>query len=1481
MEPFVEISEDNKQVKDKTASKLVAIKIGLASSEKIRSWSKGEVKKPETINYRTLRPERGGLFCEKIFGPTKDYECYCGKYKRPRYKGTICDRCGVEVTSSKVRRLRMGHIDLAAPVAHIWYFKGTTSYIGSVLDLSNKEVEEIVYFSRYLILDPKDSGLQKFKTLSEDEYEYWVKQLGRSAIEVEHLNDGNYQVIDPKGTFLEAGRILTPDEYEYYTYSFGQDYFVAKMGAEAIKEALESINVEELSKQIREDMNSTSAQSPKRLKMIKRFRVLEFFRKSGANPAWMVLDAIPVIPPDLRPMVQLDGGRFATSDLNDLYRRVINRNNRLKKLCDMGAPEIIIRNEKRMLQEAVDALFDNERRLKPVTGTHDRPLRSLSDIIEGKQGRFRQNLLGKRVDYSGRSVIVVGPTLKLHQCGLPKEMALELFKPFVIHELIKRGLTGNVKGAKRKIERGENVIWDILAEVIQGHPVFLNRAPTLHRLGIQAFEPVLIEGKAIQLHPLVCTAFNADFDGDQMAVHVPLSLEAQAEARVLMLSSHNLLSPANGQPLVTPSQDMVLGLHYLTSFEKNPTFRTEEDALDAYKRGEIDETRKIDVYCERVNGYLTTCIKKIRSGQPFLFFIDKNDAITRYQMDSVSSSFDFKLSIIDRIALKINNEFLSTSVGQILFNEILPSEWPYYREPLTKKRIGKIVRQCYEDFGLTRTVKLVDDLKDMGFKYAKESGISISIDDLVVPPEKKEIIKKAEDEIRKFDEFVSEGTMTQEEKDAKVREKWNMVTDEVKDRMNTSMGERNPVFMMANSGARGNIDQVRQLAAMRGLMSDPHGRIIPIPIKANLKEGMNMMEYFISTYGARKGLVDTALRTSNSGYLTRRLVDVAQEIIVREEDCGSEESLIVTDIYDGTKVVLELKERIIGRFSAEDIYDVDGKIIVKRNELITPPVADKIVDAGIKEVAVRSPLTCKTPHGVCQKCYGWSMATREVVELGEAVGIIAAQSIGEPGTQLTMRTFHTGGVALHRSKHIERSKISGLVKFDSIKTFTFLNDNIENTIAISEGNIIIKGETTDKVFVNRGMLLHVKDGSLVKENDLLIEEDEDNEYLIGEKGNTVYYTMPIEERIISENNVITIASQNGEVLFTREKPVIIKVNANLDLKVKDREKVVPGKEIAEGITSPVLGMVIIPKIEPVLDSETGEMVTHVYIYQGDFASCNKNSRLFVKDSTKLSATTLVAISPKSKESAVKTKDIIQGLPRVEELFEARKPKNAAILSEIDGIVHIIANSDTDPIKIIIEGLDETKEIVVPASTQLQVSDGAFVKKGDPLTEGQFYPQDILRTKGIDAVKQYIVNEIQKVYRDQSVSIHDKHIEIIVRQMTKRVKIKNDGDSDWLPGEYVDRGEFEEVVKELTLQGKTPPEAEDAVLGITKSSLNTSSFIAAASFQETTRILTEASIRGKVDYLRGLKENVVIGRLIPAGTGFDLYEKYDYIKVSDK
>ncbi|PMB77279.1 MAG: DNA-directed RNA polymerase subunit beta'', partial [Fervidicoccus fontis] len=671
--------------------------------------------------------------------------------------------------------------------------------------------------------------------------------------------------------------------------------------------------------------------------------------------------------------------------------------------------------------------------------------------------------------------------------------------------------------------------------------------------------------------PLVCAAFNADFDGDQMAVHVPLSLEAQAEARVLMLSSHNLLSPANGQPLVTPSQDMVLGLHYFTSFEKNPTFRSEEDAIDAFKKGEIDETQKIDVYCERVNGYLTTCVKKIQTGQPFLFFIDKNDAITRYQIDSVKPPHKFSLSLIDRIAVKIDKEFLATSVGQILFNEILPGKWPYYREPLTKKRIAKIVRQCYEDFGLTRTVKLVDDLKDIGFKYAKESGISISIDDLVVPAEKKEIIKRAEEEIKRFDEFVSEGTMTQEEKDAKVREKWNMITDEIKDRMNSSMGERNPVFMMANSGARGNIDQVRQLAAMRGLMSDPHGRIIPIPIKANLKEGMNMMEYFISTYGARKGLVDTALRTSNSGYLTRRLVDVAQEIIVREEDCGSEESIVVSDLMDGTKVILELKDRIIGRFSAEDIYDADGKLIVKRNELITPSIADKIVDAGIKEVAVRSPLTCKTPHGVCQKCYGWSLATREVVELGEAVGIIAAQSIGEPGTQLTMRTFHTGGVALHRSKNIERSKISGTVKFESLKTFTFLNDNIETTIAISEGNIVIKGETSVKVFVNRGMLLHVKDGSFVKENDILVEEDEDNEYLIAEKGNIVFYAMPVEERVISENNVISIASQNGEVLFTKEKPIIIKVNANLDIKIKDREKVVPGKEIAEGITSPVLG----------------------------------------------------------------------------------------------------------------------------------------------------------------------------------------------------------------------------------------------------------------------------------------------------------------------
>jgi len=1154
-----------------------AIQIGLASPEQIREWSRGEVKKPETINYRTLKPERDGLFCERIFGPIKDWECHCGKYKRVRYKGIVCDRCGVEVTKAKVRRERMGHIELAAPVSHIWYFKGIPSRMGLILDMSPRSLEKILYFASYAVLDPRDTPLLKKQLLNEKEY--------REAVD-----------------------------------KYGDDSFTAGMGAEAIKALLHEIDLEALGKGLKEELKNSSGQ--KKIRIIRRLEVVESFRKSGNNPEWMVVDVIPVIPPDLRPMVQLDGGRFATSDLNDLYRRVINRNNRLKKLLDLGAPDIIVRNEKRMLQEAVDALIDNGRRGRPVTGPGNRPLKSLSDMLKGKQGRFRQNLLGKRVDYSGRSVIVVGPELRMYQCGLPKEMALELFKPFVMKKLVEGGVAHNIKSAKRMVERVMPQVWDVLEEVIQDHPVLLNRAPTLHRLGIQAFQPVLVEGRAIKLHPLVCTAYNADFDGDQMAVHVPLSVEAQAEARFLMLAAGNILKPSDGKPVCVPTQDMVLGSYYLTIDREGGKgegreFSSPDEAIMAYQLGEIDIHAKIKVK-----------IRKLVDG------VEKSGII-------------------------------ETTVGKIIFNESIPQDLGFVDRSkpenvhllevdflVTKKSLGKIIDKCYMKYGPTETSIMLDKIKAKGYHFSTIGAITVSVSDMIVPEEKKTLLEEAEATVDKIEKLYKRGFISEEERYERVIDKWTKTTEDVANALMDGMSQFNPILMMADSGARGSKSQIKQLAGMRGLMANPSGKIIELPIKASFREGLDVLEYFISTHGARKGNADTALKTADSGYLTRRLVDVSQDVIVRHEDCGTDLGFNVSEIKEGSEVVESLSERLTGRYSAEDITDPEtGEVLVKKDEYMDANMAERIEKAGIKNVKIRSVFTCRAKIGVCAKCYGMNMGTAQKINIGEAVGIVAAQSIGEPGTQLTMRTFHTGGVA----------------------------------------------------------------GA----------------------------------------------------------------------------------------------------------------------------------------------------------------DITQGLPRVEELFEARKPKGLAIVTEIAGTVRIEETKKKRTVVVVSEDGEEVS-YDIPFGSRLKVDNGDTISAGDEITEGSVNPHDILRIKGIDGVRNYLLSEVQKVYRLQGVDINDKHLEVVVRQMTRKVKIVEPGDTDLLPGVMIDIFDFEEENQRVIENGGEPAKCEQTLLGITKAALATDSFLSAASFQETTRVLTDAAIKGKIDPLVGLKENVIIGKLIPAGTGM---MKYRSVKLN--
>ena len=1346
---------------------LEAIRISLASPEKIRSWSHGHVTKPETINYRTFKPERDGLFCARIFGPVTDWECLCGKYKRMKHRGVICDKCGVEVTQAKVRRERMGHIELASPCSHVWFFKGLPSRIGHLLDIPLRELEKVLYFESYIVIA--------------DEKE--IEELGLPLKEKELIADDRYRQLKQEypGKFTEE---------------------VARMGAEAIKILLSKADIPELSELMREKMKTETSQQ-KKLKYSKRLKVVESFRKSGNKPEWMILDVIPVIPPELRPLVPLDGGRFATSDLNDLYRRVINRNNRLSKLIELRAPEVIVRNEKRMLQEAVDALFDNGRRGRVLRGVNNRPLKSLSDTLKGKQGRFRQNLLGKRVDYSGRSVIVVGPELKLHQCGLPKKMALELFKPFIYNKLESEGHAATIKQAKEKVEMQEEVVWDILEKVIKDHPVLLNRAPTLHRLGIQAFEPVLVEGKAIKLHPLTCTAFNADFDGDQMAVHVPLSAEAQIEASVLMLASNNILSPASGQPIAVPTQDIVLGCYYLTRAAEGTkgegrAFSSIDEVLLALDAKEVGTQTRIRL---RHNGKL----------------ID---------LETERDSQD----VIKATPKEIKNHTINTTVGRVIFNDQLPKEMPYINGILKKKGLGSLVSFCFLRYGHSNTVVMLDKLKELGFLYATKAGISIGIDDMVTPPNKPRLVREAENEVAKVEQQYKDGVITNGERYNKVVAIWSEVTEKVADEMFKEMSKRenelkelNPILVMADSGARGNQQQIRQLAGMRGLMAKPSGEIIETPIHANFREGLNVLQYFISTHGARKGLADTALKTADSGYLTRRLVDVSQDVIISEDDCGTIKGIWAEPIIEAGDIIEGLRERIIGRVSLVDIHDpITSQLLAKAGQQMDEDLATEIQNAGIERLRIRSVFTCESRRGVCVKCYGRNLATGHSVEMGEAVGVIAAQSIGEPGTQLTMRTFHIGGTATRISEvSAHEARTAGMVKYDELNT---LKNRTGKIVAMNRnGSIVIvddRGREVDRYPVAYGATLNFPDGARCQEGDKVAEWDPYSRAILTEFGGHVHWKDLIEgETVHEDTDEVTGLSRNIVMDSTNEK----------------RQ----------------------PRIE--IRNDAGKVLK---TYPMPI-----RANLMVGRDDLVEAGDVLAKTP--RESA-RTKDIVGGLPRVVELFEARKPRETAVMSEIDGVIKFGSITKGSQKVIAVSETGEEREYSIPRGTHINVQEGDRVKAGEPLMDGPLNPHDILAVQGTEALQRYLVNAIQEVYRLQGVHINDKHIEVVVRQMLRWVRIKDVGDTEFLLEEQVDKFRFaDENARVETAEGQ-PSTAEPLLLGITKASLSTESFISAASFQETTRVLTEAAISGRVDYLRGLKENVIMGRLIPAGTGMDYY-----------
>ncbi len=1333
-----------------------AIRISLASPEKIRSWSHGEVTKPETINYRTFKPERDGLFCARIFGPVTDWECLCGKYKRMKHRGVICDKCGVEVTVSKVRRERLGHIELASPCSHVWFFKGLPSRIGHLLDISLRDLEGVLYFESYVVVDPGEAPVKE-REIIKDEARF--REL-----------DSQYRV---------SG-------------------FKAMMGAEAIKELLKRVNLEELSVELRDRMRAeTSLQ--KRLKYAKRLKVVEAFRKSGNKPQWMILDVIPVIPPELRPLVPLDGGRFATSDLNDLYRRVINRNNRLKKLMDLHAPEVIVRNEKRMLQEAVDALFDNGRRGRVLRGANNRPLKSLSDTLKGKQGRFRQNLLGKRVDYSGRSVIVVGPELKLHQCGLPKKMALELFKPFIYHRLEQTGHCTTIKQAKEMVEMQEPIVWDILEEVIKDHPVLLNRAPTLHRLGIQAFEPVLVEGKAIKIHPLVCTAFNADFDGDQMAVHIPLSPEAQVEASVLMLASHNILSPASGQPITVPTQDMVLGLYYLTKAKVNAkgegrVFANIEEVLLALEAKAVETLTPI----------------RLRHTGAVL------DMTTAYDDQD----------LLHTEPVHYERQYISTTVGRAILNDSLPPGMPYVNGLLKKKGIGQLVNYCYLNLGLEVTVKMLDRIKELGFTYATRSGLSVGLDDMVIPDSKYTLVRDAEKQRFAVQQQYLDGAITNGERNNKVIQLWSSITEMVADEMFNNMkradkeGTMNPIYIMADSGARGSKQQIRQLSGMRGLMAKPSGEIIETPITANFREGLTVLEYFISTHGARKGLADTALKTADSGYLTRRLVDVAQDVIVSEHDCGTVEGIYVTAIVESGEIIEPLRDRIIGRVSLEKIKDYEGNVIVEINQEVTDDLASAVQAAGVEKVKIRSVLTCESRRGVCQLCYGRNLGSGRMVELGEAVGVIAAQSIGEPGTQLTMRTFHIGGTA---SRVNEQSRVDakngGTVRFINLATVRAKNGNLV-TMNRSGAIVIVddRGREKERYVVIYGAKLMVEDGQQVEPGSALLEWDPYTFAILTEIGGTVQFK-DLQEGITLNEEVDEVTGLSrlvvGESSDEKRQPALIIKGAK-----GNKRYLMPSR-------------------------------AHLMVQDGD--------EVFPGD-----------ILAKIPRETTRTKDITGGLPRVQELFEARKPRETAIISEVDGVVRFGEVSKGQRKLYVTTDSGEEREYSVPRGVHVNVQEGERLHAGEPLMDGPLNPHDILAVLGEKALQSYLVNEIQEVYRLQGVTISDKHIETIVRQMLRWVKIEEVGDTNFLLEQQIDKFRFTAENDRVIAEGGRPATARPLLLGITKASLSTESFISAASFQETTRVLTEASINGMVDGLRGLKENVIVGRLIPAGTGMEYY-----------
>ena len=1307
------------------------IRIRLASPEKIEEWSYGEITKPETINYRTLNPERDGLFCEKIFGPTKDWECACGKYKRMRYKGLVCEKCEVEVTRSKVRRERMGHISLAAPVSHIWYSKGTPNKMSLIIGLSPKELESVLYFARYIVTEAGESNLKE-------------------------------------------GKILTEKEYKLYKQLYGNK-FEALMGAEAVLKLLEKTHLESLRDELEKELEDVTS-SQKRKKVVKRLKIVRDFISSNNKPEWMILKNVPVIPADLRPMVQLDGGRFATSDLNDLYRRVINRNNRLKKLLEIKAPEIVVKNEKRMLQEAVDALIDNGRRGKPVVAQNNRELKSLSDMLKGKQGRFRQNLLGKRVDYSARSVIVVGPSLKMNQCGIPKKMALELYKPFIMRELVKRELASNIKTAKKLVEDADDKVWDVIEDVIQDHPVLLNRAPTLHRLSIQAFEPVLIEGKAIRLHPLVCSAFNADFDGDQMAVHLMLSPEAIMEAKLLMLAPNNIISPSNGEPIAVPSQDMVMGCFYMTkdrpgSKGEGKCFSNIDQALTAYNNGVLD----------------THAIIKVR----------------------------------------IKGEIVETTPGRIMFNEMLPEVDKQYHVTFGKSQLKKLIARLYDEHGFAETAELINKIKDFGYHYGAMAGVSVGIEDLEIPEAKKEILAKADDEVAQIDADYKSGKIINEERYRKTIAVWSEATEAVTKAMMDGLDQFNPVYMMANSGARGNISQMRQLAAMRGNMADTQGRIIEVPIKANFREGLTVLEFFMSSHGARKGLADTALRTADSGYLTRRLVDISHEVIVNAEDCGSEQGIEVGELVSEGKVIEKLEERIRGRVLAEDLVH-EGEVIATRNTMIGKELIDKISELGIRKVKIRSPLTCSLEKGVCKKCYGMDLANHREILLGEAVGVIAAQSIGEPGTQLTMRTFHTGGVATAATVISGiRAENAGKVVYRDIKILE--NDTTGEQTVVSQSAKIIIGNYDYEI--PSGSILKVKEGEKVEIGTTLVTFDP--------------FHIPI------------IADQDGRIEY-RE----LYVKENYDEKY----------DVTEYMA-----------IKPV---ESGDINPRVVIFDNDGNTRGSytipfGAYLMVREGEEVKKGQTIA---KIIKEGAGTKDITGGLPRVQELFEARNPKGKAMLTDIEGKIEVTGKKKKGMRVIIVKSTNDPKdfrEYLVPVGERLVVTDGMLVKAGDKITEGAISPFDVLNIKGLVAAEQFILESVQQVYRDQGVGVNDKHIEIIVKQMFKKVRVIDSGVSLFLEDEVVEKRVVDMENARLKELGKPLIKYEPIIQGITKAAVNTGSFISAASFQETTKVLSNAAIEGKIDYLEGLKENVIIGKKIPAGTGFNAYKNVRAVELEGK